>query len=198
MTEQLGAEQHVDPVGGMRKQIGAQAAEDDLEHRKGQQSDCQNVQRGHPMVHQHLVDDHLKKQRRDQCEQLQEERCRQNLEKESTVFDDRRKEPAEAEGPTALRVGQASGGEDQPAGPDRLECLTRQDTGTRLARVMDQHLVVPDTGQHDAPAVAGLRDCRQRGTWQSLPGRPDASHLQPQRLPGPQQFGFGQDGRGRT
>ena len=73
MIEQLGPQGHVDAVGGVGEQIGAQPRQHHLEHRHRQQTDSQHIQGGQPAMHQHLVDHHLKEQRRDQGEQLDEE-----------------------------------------------------------------------------------------------------------------------------
>ena len=79
MAEQPGAQLDVDPVGRMRKKISAQDAEDGLENRNRHQPDDQHIERAQRAMHQHLVDDHLKEQRRDQREQLQKERGDEHL-----------------------------------------------------------------------------------------------------------------------
>ena len=43
------------------------------------QADHQHVERAHAPMHEHLVDDHLEEQRRDQSKQLEEERRDQHL-----------------------------------------------------------------------------------------------------------------------
>ena len=70
-------------------------------------------------VHQHLVDDHLEEQRRDQGEQLQEERGDQHLAQKMAIFVDRSQKPGDVE--PAGDVGQSgpAGHQDQPAVPDR-------------------------------------------------------------------------------
>jgi hypothetical protein len=67
------AELDVDAVGGVREQISPQDAQNGLENRDREETNDQDVEGAQPPVHQHLVDDHLEEQRRDQGEQLQEE-----------------------------------------------------------------------------------------------------------------------------
>ena len=69
--------------------IGAQDAENALEHRNRHQADDQDIERGEAAMHQHLVDHDLEEQRRDQREQLQEERGDQHLAQQMAVFVDR-------------------------------------------------------------------------------------------------------------
>src|SRR5262245_201197 len=97
VAEQARAELDVDAVGGVREQIGAQDGQNGLENRDRQQTDDQHVQRAQGPVHQHLVDDHLEEQRRDEREQLQEERRDQHLAQEMAIFVDRAKKPGDVE-----------------------------------------------------------------------------------------------------
>src|SRR5215475_6874303 len=97
VVEQAGTEFDVDAVGGMREQIGPQDAQNGLENRDRQQTHDQNVEGIQGAVYQHLVDDHLEEQRRDQCEQLQEERGEQHLAQETSIFVDRSKKPGDVE-----------------------------------------------------------------------------------------------------
>ena len=48
-------------------------------------------------VHQHLIDDHLEEQRRDERKQLQEERGDQHLAQEMPIFVDRPQKPGDVE-----------------------------------------------------------------------------------------------------
>ena len=90
MAEQPRAQLDVDAVGGVREEIGAQDAEHGLEQGDGDQPDHQHVERAHAAVHQHLVDHDLEEQRRDQREELQEERGHQHLAQQPAVLVDRR------------------------------------------------------------------------------------------------------------
>ena len=59
VAEQPRAEFHVDAVGRMREQIGAQDVDDGLEHRNGDEPDDQDIERAQRPIDQDLVDDDL-------------------------------------------------------------------------------------------------------------------------------------------
>ncbi len=63
MAEELGSEADIDPIRGVRKQIGAKASQDRLKDRQRDHSDGQHMERGKSLMHQHFVDDHLCKKR---------------------------------------------------------------------------------------------------------------------------------------
>jgi hypothetical protein len=63
VAEEPGPQLHVDAVGGMGEQVGAQRAQRRLEHRDDQEGHDQDIEGREPAVHQHLVDDHLEEQR---------------------------------------------------------------------------------------------------------------------------------------
>jgi hypothetical protein len=88
MPEQPRAQLHVDAVRGMREQVRAKNPEDGLEYRDGGEADDQHVEGAERTVHQHLVDDHLEEQRRDERKQLQEERRNQDFPQQPPVFVD--------------------------------------------------------------------------------------------------------------
>ena len=92
MAEEPRAELDIDAVGGVREEIGPQPAEHRLEDRDRHQADDQHVERAQAAMHQHLVDDDLEEQRRDQREELQEERGDQHLGEQAAVFVDRAEE----------------------------------------------------------------------------------------------------------
>ena len=79
VVEQARAKFDIDAVGGVRKQIRAQDAQDGLEDGDRYQTYDQHVEGAQGPVHQYLVDDHLEEKWRDQSEKLQEERRGQNL-----------------------------------------------------------------------------------------------------------------------
>ena len=79
MLEQPRTEFDVDPVGGVRKQVGPQDAENGLEQRDPEQPDHQHIERADAAMDQDLVDDHLKEQRRDERKQLKKEGRDQHL-----------------------------------------------------------------------------------------------------------------------
>ena len=101
MVEQARAEFDVDAIGGVREQIGPQDAQNGLENRDRQQTDDQHVEGAQRPVYQHLVDDDLEEQRRDQGEQLQEERRDQHLAQKMPIFVDRSQKPGDVE-PAAM------------------------------------------------------------------------------------------------
>src|SRR5262249_45057095 len=103
VVEQAGTEFDVDAVGGVREQIGPQDAQNGLENRDRQQTDDQDVEGAQAAVHQHLVDDHLEEQRRDEREQLQEERRDQHLAQEIAIFVDRAQKPGDVESASDVR-----------------------------------------------------------------------------------------------
>src|SRR5260370_20852640 len=99
MAEQAGAELEVDAVRRMGKYMGAQGAEHRLEDRDRHEADDQNVERAHAAMYEHLVDDDLEEQRRDKREDLQEERGRQDLPEQVTVFVNGTEKPGDVEAP---------------------------------------------------------------------------------------------------
>jgi hypothetical protein len=61
--EEAGTKLDVDAVCGMREDVGAQSAEDSFKHRNRHKADNQNFERADALVHEHLVDHHLKEER---------------------------------------------------------------------------------------------------------------------------------------
>ena len=59
MVDYLGAKAHVDPVGGVRKHEGAQAAQQAFKNGHRHQSDAQNLEGVEAALGNHFVDDHL-------------------------------------------------------------------------------------------------------------------------------------------
>ena len=72
-------------------------AEDRLEQRDRDEADDQHVERAHAAMHEHLVDDDLEEQRRDERKELQEERGDQHFAEQMAVFVDRAQEPGDVE-----------------------------------------------------------------------------------------------------
>ena len=162
MVEQPRAEFDVDAVGGVREQIGAQDAHDGLEHRDRNQSDHEHVERAERAMHQHLVDDDLEEQRRDQPEQLQEERRQQDLAEQAPVFVDRAEEPADVEAAADVRQSGAARHQDQSAVPDRQQFVARHQHGTGIVWRLHQHFSLAGLGNHHETAVAQACNRRQR------------------------------------
>ncbi len=96
MFEQLGAQFHVDAVGGVAEQVVAHGAQHDLKDTHAQQRDHHHVQCRQRAVRQHLVNDHLKNERSDQRNDLHKQRSQQNLAHQSAVLAQRMPEPAHA------------------------------------------------------------------------------------------------------
>ena len=97
MLEQPRPELDIDSVGRMRKQIGAQDPQDRLKQGDGNEADHQHVERAHAAMHEHLVDDDLEEQRRDQRKELEEERRDQHFTQKTAIFVDRAQEPGDVE-----------------------------------------------------------------------------------------------------
>jgi hypothetical protein len=178
VAEQARTQLDVDAVGGVREQIGALDAEDGLEQRDRHQTHHQHLQRRQAAVHQHLVDDHLEEQRRDQREELQEERGDEHLAEEASIFVDRPEKPGDAE--SACDVGQAgpAGHQDQPAVPDRQELGPRHQ-GRPGPRWLYQDLAPARLGQQQEPAVAQARYRRQGRPGKPRPPGSAGSRLEP-------------------
>ncbi len=72
MLEKPRAQFDVDPVGGVREHIGAQASKHRFENRNSEQTEDEHVEGGVSAMRQHLVGDDLEEQRGHQCEKLKE------------------------------------------------------------------------------------------------------------------------------
>ena len=186
MVEQARAEFDVDAVGGMREQIGPQDAQNGLEKRDRQQTDDQDVEGTQGPVNQHLVDHHLEEQRRDQGEQLQEERRDQHLAQEMAIFVDRSQKPSDVEPAGDIRQSSPAGHQDELAVPDRDEFGLRHQGGSGRPRRLDQNLVLAGLGDHQEPAVAQGRDGRQGCPGKPRPVGPAGSRLEPEILGAPE------------
>ena len=84
---------YVNPGGGVRKSIGSQSPEHGFKNPDTNQRNHQNIKARQPAVDQHLVNYHLKQQRRHQRKQLQKERGQNNLAEQPAIFHDRRNKP---------------------------------------------------------------------------------------------------------
>ena len=73
MAEQSRAQLDVDAVGRVGEEVGPQPAQDNLEHRQRGQAQGEDLQCRHAAVNEHLVDDDLEEERREEAEDLQEE-----------------------------------------------------------------------------------------------------------------------------
>ena len=190
VVEQARAELDVDAVGGVREQIGPQDAQNGLEHRDRHQTDDQHVERAQGPVHQHLVDDHLEEQRRDQGEQLQEERRDQHLAQEMAIFVDRSQKPGDVEPAGDVRQSGPAGHQDQPAVPDREKLGPRHQGGPGRQRRLDQDLVLGGLGDHQEPAIAQGRDGGQGRLGKPRPVGPVGACLEPEILGAPEHLRY--------
>ena len=168
MAKQPRAQLNVDPVGGVGQDVGAQAAQHDLKQGHDRQAQGQHLEGRQTPVHEHLVDDHLEEQRREQGKELNEEGADQDLGQRLTVLLDRVQEPGDAE--TAARVAQrgAAHDQDQVAAPAVGKDLGAHGLGRRGGRVLHQHLAIADAADHQPAAVAHLSQGRKRRAGQPL------------------------------
>ena len=137
-------------------------------------------------VYQHLVDDHLEEQRRDQSEQLQEERRDQHFAQEMPIFVDRSQKPGDVEPAGDVRQSGPAGHQDQPAVPDREELGPRHQGGPGRLWRLDQDLVLSRLGDHHEPAVTQGRDGGQGRLGKPRPVGPVGSCLEPEILGAPE------------
>ncbi len=168
MPEQPRAQFDVDAIGGVREQIGAQATEQRLEQRDRDQAHDDHVERGKPAMHQHLVDDDLEEQRRDQPERLQEQRDDQHLGQDPAVFMHRAHEPADVEPPCQIAERRAPGDEDHLAGPVGIELGPRPHLWLLSQDVEQQHPVRRGTQEQSETAIPRHRDRGQGCRHQPL------------------------------
>jgi hypothetical protein len=154
VPKQARPELDVDAVGGVREQIGPQDSEHGLENRDGHKSEDEDIEGVQGPVHQHLVDDDLEEQRRDQAEQLQEERAEQHLAQEVAIFVDRPQKPGDVEPAGDIRQSGAAGHQDQPAVPDGHEFVPCHQHRPGRQRRLNQHLVLVGLGYQQEAAIA--------------------------------------------
>ncbi|EGW52914.1 hypothetical protein TevJSym_cb00010 [endosymbiont of Tevnia jerichonana (vent Tica)] len=171
VVKEAGVEAHVDAVGCMRKEAGAQTTQHYLEDRHRQQADGEHIQGGHAPMHQHLVDHHLKKERRDQGEKLQEEGGQQHLAQQPAVFNDGGDEPAEIKAAALARQQRAFSDENQLTAPGGLEDLSGQGQRAALQWILDQQPLRLSliAGDDEIVAVVVTGDGGQCGLGQPLP-----------------------------
>ena len=66
MVEQPGAELDINLVGRLTEYEGSERSEDHFEQRDDRKADHQHIKRRKAAMHQHLIDDDLKEQRRNE------------------------------------------------------------------------------------------------------------------------------------
>jgi hypothetical protein len=128
MGEQPLAKLDVDPVGGVRKRIGAQVLQRHVEQADDDQAADEHEQGLVAAVGQHLVDHHLEEERRGQGEDLHEQRRREHMSEWAAIAPERGQEPAHAE-----LAGIEAGAADPAGDEDGLSAnLARDVVGRRL------------------------------------------------------------------
>jgi hypothetical protein len=188
VAKQARAKFDIDSVGGVREQIGAQDSQHGLEDRDRHQSEDEDVERVQGAVHQHLVDDHLEEQRRDESEHLQEEGCEQHLAHEVAVFMDRSQKPGDVEPAGDVRQSGPACHQDQFAVPDRGQLLPCHQNRPGRQRRLDEDLVCRGLGDQQEAAIIKRRDGRQRCAGKAQPVGSTGTRLEPE-IPGaPEHF----------
>src|SRR5204863_5532486 len=118
---------------------------------------------------EHLVDDNLGEQRREQGKELQKEGCDEHLAQKRSVFDDGRDEPGEIE----LQILKAQvgplGKEQELPAPDRFELLAREHERPRLNRILNESLLPFKLREHDIAPICLLRHGREWSAMQFAP-----------------------------
>jgi hypothetical protein len=97
VAEDLAAEYRIDAVAGMQDEILPQPGEKRAEQQEQQQRGGDRDQRTLRLVDNHLVDHHLREQRRRQPDQLQHQRGQQHVTPDGFVAQQLRHKPAETE-----------------------------------------------------------------------------------------------------
>src|SRR5215471_19016053 len=134
MAEQPSAKLNIDAVSGVSKDVGAQNAENRLECRYGQQADDKDIEGAETAMHQDLVDDDLKEQRRDQGKELQKERNDQHPGEDAAILVDGADKPGDIEAAGQIEQPGAAGQQHELAVPGPFELGLRHQNGTRRQR----------------------------------------------------------------
>src|SRR5215467_70178 len=153
MTKQLRTQADIDPIGRVRKEIGAEAAQRVVEDGQRDHANRQHVQRRETLVHQNLVDHHLCEERCQQGKQLQKERSDEDFAEKLAVFDDGRNKPGEIELQVLRTQVRPLRKQQQLAGPLRFKLLTGEYEWTPFHRILNERLLAVDLGEHDISAI---------------------------------------------
>src|SRR5574341_260385 len=148
------------------------------------------MQRREAFVHEHLVDDDLGEERREQAKELEKEGRDEHLAEEFAIFDDGRNEPGEIK----LQILKTQVGplrkEQQFARPSRFELLARKHERASFNRVLNQGLLPVDLGQDDISPVRSLRDGRDRSARQFAPVSLEQAGLEAEVLSSTEKIGI--------
>jgi hypothetical protein len=140
-------------------------------------------------VNQDLVDDDLEEQRRDQREQLEEERRHQHLAEHVAVLVQGAEKPGDVEAARQVQDALARRHQHKLTVPHGLELLARHQARLwRLGR-LDNCLVVPDLADDDETAITQHRDAGHRRRGEAPPARSVGPRLEPQFLGAAQHLG---------
>jgi hypothetical protein len=146
-----------DLAGGVGKHVGAQTVQHHVEYGDGRHADGDDMQRGHPVMHQHLVHHDLVEQRCDEGEQLDEQRNDEDFPQDLAVFHDRRNEPAEIELGQLTQHRGTRGDQQQSSAIALIELFARQHLGATQPQVLDKHLLVVDLGDDEVLTIGLVR-----------------------------------------
>src|SRR6267143_4059198 len=142
---------------------------------------------------EHLVDDDLGEQQRQQGKELQEERSDQHLAQKLTVLDDCRDEPGEIE----LQVFETQvgplGEEQELPTPGRFELLAREQERTRPNRILNESLLPFKLREHNIAPICLLRHGRKWCAMQFAPSSLVQAGLESEVLGGTEQIGIRKD-----
>ena len=142
------------------------------------QPDHQDVEGGQAAMHQHLVDHHLEEQRRQQREDLQEERGGEHFAEDPAVFPHRAEKPAEVEAVSEIAERGAARGQDELAGPVCREVGDWQDARLLCGRIDNQYAIGRRLGEQDARAVVVQGNGREWDRGEALHGAANGPRAQ--------------------
>ncbi len=97
----------------MAEEVGPEPTHGDVKDRDSEIAHRQHFERGQAVVDQHLVDDDLEEKRRDERQDLDEERGDQHVAQQVAIFDQRWDEPAHVERARGARHTLARGHQDE-------------------------------------------------------------------------------------
>ena len=155
------AEHGIDPIAGVKHQVLPHPGEEARENGEDDHRDADGDQRALRAVHDHLVDDGLRKERRGERDELQREGGEQHVAPHLLVLEQFGHEPTEAEGSRGagpcVRVGQCFGLRAHQPGVARAH---RRELG-----LVERARRVGSGGEEDDLAVGRSGDDREARLW---------------------------------